>query len=123
MLGFRTPVMSVAFNSMAAVVTGAAQQQKGMKEVLPLDRESWGLGFFRMELFLCCFKRLNPFKLIAVGDENSPRRASKTDVTWLTDKACIVIAVSWVQGLSLKFISHTCRSISYHMGNRERFVG
>lgn len=37
MLGFRTPVMSVAFNSMAAVVTGAAQQQKGMREVSPLD--------------------------------------------------------------------------------------
>lgn len=37
MLGFRTPVMAVAFNSMAVIVTGAAQQRKGMKEVLPLD--------------------------------------------------------------------------------------
>lgn len=57
-----------------------------------------------MELILCCFKGLKPFKLIAVGDENSPREASETDVNWLADKACVLIGFSWAHGLSLKFI-------------------
>lgn len=69
MLRFRTPKMSITFNSMAVVVTGQHNNRRIWKRFHLLIRESQGLGLCGMELILCCFKGLKPFKLIAVGDE------------------------------------------------------
>lgn len=122
MLSFRTPKMSITFNSMAVVVTGQHNNRRIWKTFHLLIRESQGLGLCGMELILCRFKGLKAFKLIAVGDENSPREASETDVTWLADKACGCYRSVLSTRSFTKIHLYTCRFRSYHMGNRERFV-